>query len=126
MKLTFQRKDTEMGRTKLEGDRKGIVHKGVACGFEYFITINFYDGTPHRPAEMFITISKQGSIIAGFAKALFVLMSVSLQYGMPWEVVYNKLSGMKFDPFDDEHSSLVSAMVEDINNIVTLFNKENV
>lgn len=107
---------SEPQRRRLPEDRDGVTKKASACGFEYYATVNFFDdGTP---GEAFITIAKRGSTVAGFAKVLFVILSVALQYGIPWEVLYRKLKDWKFEPNDDEFSSLISAMASTVNDIV--------
>jgi len=106
-------------RERLKDDRKGITKKAQACGFEYYCTVNFYeDGI--RPAEVFFTIAKQGSVIAGFARTVAVILSIALQSGVPWETLYKKMEGIKFDPRDDMHPSLVDAAAHTINEMVEL------
>lgn len=115
---------TEPPREHVEQTRAGVVHKVPdACGFELYININFYPNG--EPSEVFLTIAKKGSIVGGFAKALAVLISVMLQYHIPWEVIYKKLSKMKFDPLNAEYTSLVDAIAQNINEIVTSTEKEN-
>jgi len=103
-------------RVRVTENRKGSTRRVVACSFKAYVTVNFYENG--KPSEVFMTISKHGSIIAGFARALAVLLSVLLQYGAPWEVIYGKLSGMKFDPYDEKYNSLVDAFTQTINEIV--------
>jgi ribonucleoside-diphosphate reductase alpha chain len=103
-------------RQKPENDRVGIIHKASGCGFEFYVTVNFYvDG---KPSEIFIKIAKQGSTLNGFTTAVSVLVSVMLQYGIPWEVIYKKMHGMRFDPWDDNYTSLIDAFAENINKII--------
>ncbi len=104
-------------RTRVSETRTGIIRKNVnACGYECYVNVSFYEDG--EPSEVFITIAKRGHVISGFAKALAVLMSVMFQYHIPWVVVYNKLRGMKFDPQDEKYTSLVDAIVNEMNIII--------
>ena len=111
-------------RVRVEQTREGVLRKVPdACGFELYINVNFYpDG---RPSEVFLTIAKKGSIVGGFARAFAVLISVMLQYQIPWEVIYHKLEKMKFDPMCDQYTSLVDAIAQNVNEIVTIVGKED-
>ena len=104
-------------RLKPKNDRAGIIHKASGCGFEFYITVNFYEDS-NEPSEVFIKIAKQGSTLNGFTTAISVLVSVMLQYGIPWEVVYKKMGGMRFDPWDDKYTSLIDAFAENINQVI--------
>lgn len=103
-------------RERVAADRKGLTRRVDACGFRLYVTVNFYaDG---RPSEVFITIAKRGSIIAGFARTFAVILSIALQSGVPWPVLYGKMHGVKFDPFDGKYESLVDAIASVVNKLV--------
>ena len=55
----------------------------------------FEDNTP---GEVFLTMSKQGSTISGLMDSIAILISVSLQYGVPLESLVDKFSHVRFDP----------------------------
>ncbi len=109
----------EPPRKRVAETREGVtrtVHD--ACGFKIYMNINFYpDG---EPSELFLTVAKKGSVIGGFARTVAVLISVMLQYGIPWEVIYGKLEKMKFDPQNDKYTSLIDTIAQNMNEIVTL------
>jgi len=48
--------------------------------------------------EIFLNVSKEGSVISGFADALATVMSISIQYGVPIKDFVRKLSHLKFEP----------------------------
>jgi ribonucleoside-diphosphate reductase alpha chain len=50
------------------------------------------------PGEIFINISKEGSTLGGLLSAFGILFSIALQWGVPLEVICNKLSYLKFEP----------------------------
>lgn len=95
-------------RKRLPDTRAGLTTKDTACGFEYFVTVNFYDDG--KPAEMFVRIAKEGTAIAGFVEALCITISIALQYGVPWDVLHNKYLNQMFEPRDDNNPSLIHAI----------------
>ena len=117
---------TEPPRERTAETRMGVTQKvSNACGFELYVTVNFYpDGDLKldlhggEPSEVYLTIAKKGSIVGGFTRVFAVLISVMLQYHIPWEVIYGKLNKMKFDPHNDEYTSLVDVIAQSINEIV--------
>jgi len=83
-------------RRQLPDERQSITHKFNISGYKGYITIGLYDeGTP---GEIFITMSKQGSVIRGLLDSFATTMSVSLQYGVPLKVLLNKLVNTRFEP----------------------------
>lgn len=55
----------------------------------------FEDGSP---GELFITIGKEGSTMGGLMDSIGILISVSLQYGVPLEALVRKFSHVRFEP----------------------------
>ena len=51
-----------------------------------------------RPGEMFITMAKEGSTVGGLMDCFGTAISMSLQYGVPLEVLVNKFSHTRFEP----------------------------
>ena len=96
--------------------RHGVTKKVEACGYKFYVTVNFYDDS-HEPGEVFIAIGKEGGVIAGFVDALAVTFSVALQYGVPKEVILEKYKHMRFDPMDHHNPSLVHAIAEAIESV---------
>ena len=83
-------------RRRLPDTRKAITHKFDVAGHEGYITAGLYDDG--QPGEVFITISKEGSTIAGLMDAIATLVSVSLQYGVPVESLVRKFEHVRFEP----------------------------
>jgi len=73
-----------------------------------------------NPTEIFITIAKRGSIVSGFARTLATIVSVALQYNVPWETLYSKLRGQRFDPMDQNYSSLVDGIADSLNESIKI------
>lgn len=111
---------SEPPRKRIPETRYGVTRKiPDACGFTLYMNINFYpDELGGGPNEIFLTVAKKGSIVSGFTRSFAVLISVMLQYGIPWSVIYEKLNGIKFDPQSDEYTSLIDAIAQNINEIV--------
>ena len=73
-----------------------MTHKFNVAGHEGYITVGLYDDG--RPGELFITMAKEGSTIGGLMDCFGTAISMSLQYGVPLEVLVNKFSHTRFEP----------------------------
>ena len=83
-------------RERLPDTRQSITHKFSVSGHEGYINVGLYpDG---RPGELFITMAKEGSTIGGLMDCFGTAISMSLQYGVPLEVLVNKFSHTRFEP----------------------------
>jgi ribonucleoside-diphosphate reductase alpha chain len=83
-------------RERLPDTRQSITHKFSVSGHEGYINVGLYpDG---RPGELFITMAKEGSTIGGLMDCFGTAISLSLQYGVPLEVLVNKFSHTRFEP----------------------------
>lgn len=108
-----KKKDSHTLERRALGDvRAGLTLKHKACGFKYYVTVNFFTDEKYKlqPAEVFIRIAKEGSTVAGFIEALAITISIAWQYGVPWDVLYQKYLHQIFEPRDDKNSSLVDAI----------------
>jgi ribonucleoside-diphosphate reductase alpha chain len=83
-------------RERLPDTRQSLTHKFNVAGHEGYITVGLYEDG--RPGEVFITQAKEGSTIGGIMDAFGTAVSLSLQYGVPLEVLVNKFSHTRFDP----------------------------
>jgi ribonucleoside-diphosphate reductase alpha chain len=83
-------------RERLPDTRQSVTHKFSIAGHEGYINVGLYpDG---RPGEVFITMAKEGSTIGGLMDSFGTAISISLQYGVPLEVLVNKFSHTRFEP----------------------------
>ncbi|HEY3413071.1 MAG TPA: vitamin B12-dependent ribonucleotide reductase [Armatimonadota bacterium] len=83
-------------RRRLADERMSVTHKFSVAGHEGYITVGLYeDGLP---GEVFITISKEGSVVSGMMDAFATAISLNLQYGVPLDVLVKKYSHMRFEP----------------------------
>ncbi len=83
-------------RKRLADTRRAIGHKFSVAGHEGYIHVGFYEDGP--PGEVFIRMSKEGSMISGLMDSVAILTSVALQYGVPLESLVNKFSYVQFEP----------------------------
>jgi ribonucleoside-diphosphate reductase alpha chain len=83
-------------RRKLPDERESITHKFSIGGHEGYITVGKYeDGTP---GEIFITMAKEGSTISGLMDSFATMTSLSLQHGVPLQLLVDKFTHMRFEP----------------------------
>ncbi len=87
---------TEPYRRRLADTRTSITHKFSIQGNEGYITVGcFEDGSP---GEVFLRMSKGGSTISGLMDTIGVLLSLSLQYGVPLETLVSKFTHVRYEP----------------------------
>ncbi|GMV37240.1 MAG: ribonucleoside-diphosphate reductase subunit alpha [Fimbriimonadales bacterium] len=83
-------------RRRLPAERQSLTHKFSVGGHEGYITVGlFEDGTP---GEIFITMSKEGSVISGLMDCFATSISLALQYGVPLKTLVEKFSHTRFEP----------------------------
>ncbi len=83
-------------RRRLADERASITHKFSVGGHEGYITVGMYeDGAP---GEIFCTMAKQGSVVSGLMDTVATATSISLQYGVPIEVLVKKFGHTRFEP----------------------------
>jgi ribonucleoside-diphosphate reductase alpha chain len=83
-------------RRKLPDERMSITHKFSVAGHEGYIHVGMYeDGSP---GEIFIKMSKEGSTLSGVMDTLALSLSMNLQYGVPLDVLCEKLAHTRFEP----------------------------
>jgi ribonucleoside-diphosphate reductase alpha chain len=83
-------------RKRLPNERPSLTHKFSIAGHEGYITVGCYaDG---QPGEIFITMSKEGSVVSGLMDAFATAISMCLQYGVPLQVLVDKFAHTRFEP----------------------------
>jgi ribonucleoside-diphosphate reductase alpha chain len=83
-------------RRKLPDERESITHKFSIGGHEGYITVGKYeDGAP---GEIFITMAKEGSTISGLMDSFATMTSLSLQHGVPLQLLVDKFTHTRFEP----------------------------
>jgi ribonucleoside-diphosphate reductase alpha chain len=88
-------------RERLPDERPALNHKFSVAGHEGYINIGMYpEGHPRagRPGEVFITMAKQGSTIAGLVDSLATAISLAIQYGVPLDDLVSKFEHVRYEP----------------------------
>ena len=83
-------------RQKLPKSRRGRTFEFRVADCKGFATIGEYDDG--RPGEVFLTVSKQGSTLAGIMDAFAKSISYGLQYGVPLRAFVEAFTNMRFEP----------------------------
>jgi ribonucleoside-diphosphate reductase alpha chain len=87
----------ELGRRRrLPDERPSITHKFSIAGHEGYITVGMYEDG--QPGEIFIVMSKEGSVVSGLMDSFATAISLGLQYGVPLRVMVDKFSHTRFEP----------------------------
>jgi ribonucleoside-diphosphate reductase alpha chain len=84
-------------RRRLPRRRNSQTYHFELADLEGYFTVGEYaDGTP---GEVFISVSRQGSTLAGLMDSFAISMSHGLQYGVPLKSYVKTLRGTSFAPF---------------------------
>jgi ribonucleoside-diphosphate reductase alpha chain len=83
-------------RRRLPDERHSLTHHFSIGGQEGYVTIGLYEGG--MPGEMFIRMAKEGSTVSGLMDSFATAISLALQYGVPLQVLCDKLSHTRFEP----------------------------
>ena len=83
-------------RQKLPRTRRAKTFEFRVADCKGFVTVGEYDSG--RPGEIFITVSKQGSTLAGIMDAFAKSISYGLQYGVPFRGYVEAFVNMRFEP----------------------------
>ena len=83
-------------REPMTDTHMSLTHKFEIAGHKGYLTVGFYPD--HRPGEIFIQMSKEGSTIGGLMDTVATLTSIALQYGVPLEELVNKFAYQRFEP----------------------------
>ena len=100
-------------REKLPRSRRGRTFEFRVADCKGFATIGEYsDG---RPGEVFLTVSKQGSTLAGIMDSFAKSISYGLQYGVPMRAFIEAFVNTRFEPAgmtDDPDIRMASSIVD--------------
>ena len=83
-------------RQKLPRTRSGKTFEFRVADCKGFANIGEYENG--QPGEIFLTVSKQGSTLAGIMDAFAKSISYGLQYGVPLRAYVEAFVNMKFEP----------------------------
>jgi ribonucleoside-diphosphate reductase alpha chain len=95
-----EKKDVAVRETRarkpLPDERKSITHKFRIGEHKGYLILGMYEN--EELGEMFITMSKEGSMVRGLMDAFATAVSIGLQYGVPVNLYASKFIGTKFEP----------------------------
>jgi ribonucleoside-diphosphate reductase alpha chain len=83
-------------RRKLTDTRDSKTHKFSVAGHEGYLTVGLYDDG--KPGEIFLTLGKAGSTLAGFADAFATAISFAFQHGVELRFLVDKFTHVRFEP----------------------------
>ncbi len=78
-----------------------------------FMTVGEYEDG--RPGEIFLTVAKQGSTLAGIMDAFAISVSHGLQYGVPLKAYVEAYTNVRFEPAgitDDPELRITTSLVD--------------
>ncbi len=87
---------TRAKRKYLPDERQAFTHKFSIAGHDGYLTVGLYEDG--KPGEIFIVMSKEGTVISGLLDAFATAISLALQYGVPLEALVKKFTHMRFEP----------------------------
>ncbi len=83
-------------RRRLSEERRAMTHKFRVGDQEGYITVGLYDDG--QPGEIFLKMSKEGSLLSGLMDCFATAISIGLQYGVPLKVMARKFTNVQFPP----------------------------
>lgn len=84
-------------RNPMPSERGGNIHKFKIGTTKGYLITGTYPKT-NKLGEVFINIAKEGSTLSGLLDSFALLLSISLQHGVPLKTLVHKLMLTKFDP----------------------------
>jgi len=92
----YRRTNLMTERRRLPEERQSITRKFEINNHKLYVTVGLFpDGTP---GEIFVKIAKTGGTLSGLLDSWALTTSMALQYGVPVEVLIDKLSFTRFEP----------------------------
>jgi hypothetical protein len=83
-------------RRRLPANRPSVTHKFGIQGHEGYITVSRHDDD--TPGEIFLSMAKEGSTIAGMMNSFAIMVSMALQWGISLESLVAKFAHVRFEP----------------------------
>lgn len=100
-------------REKLPRTRSSRTFSFRVADCHGYMTVGEYDDG--RPGEIFLTVAKQGSTLAGIMDAFAISVSHGLQYGVPLRSYVEAFVNVRFEPAgitDDPELRIASSLVD--------------
>ena len=100
-------------RSRLPRSRRSRTFSFRVTDCHGYMTVGEYDDG--RPGEIFLTVAKQGSTLAGIMDAFAISVSHGLQYGVPLRSYVEAFTNMRFEPAgltDDPELRIATSIVD--------------
>jgi len=97
-------------RLKPPETRSSLTKQVVIDEYTLYVTVGFYENA--QPCELFITIAKAGTLLAGVMSAIGIATSLALQYGVPWAAIKRKFEHQRFEPANAHYTSVIDAVAK--------------
>jgi len=104
-------------RIRLEATRSSKTHKIVHGSYEGYVTVGFYENA--QPGEVFIKISKEGSIMQALIDMIAMQFSYLLQHGVPAAWILQKWEHHRFEPLDEKGNSILDTFAQAVQHCVS-------
>lgn len=105
---------TLQSRKKMKSEAYCLRKKMEIAGLKAYAHVGLFDDG-ETPGELFLQVSKQGSIINGLSDAFAVAVSLGLQHGVPIDKYCEHLKGVRFEPSGftgDKDFPIVNSIVD--------------
>jgi hypothetical protein len=99
--------------------KDSITRKFKIATYEGYMIVAF-EAT--APTDIFIFISKEGSVVGGLCKTLAATISLALQSGVPWETLYARFVDMHFEPSDQVFKSIAHVIADTLKHCTEIRN----
>jgi len=93
--------------------RSGHTRDTTIAGHGVFLTVS--EGDTGNPIEVFITLGKQGSTLAGLCAGLSMMVTLALRHGAPTIEVVKRLINQRYEPSghtDDPEIPTVTSLAD--------------
>ncbi|MCB0991107.1 MAG: vitamin B12-dependent ribonucleotide reductase, partial [Acidimicrobiales bacterium] len=100
-------------RERLPRHRRSRTYSFRVADCHGYMTVGEYDDG--RPGEIFLTVAKQGSTLAGIMDAFAISVSHGLQYGVPLRSYIEAYTNLRFEPAgitDDPDLRIATSLVD--------------
>jgi len=114
-------------RERLPDIRRSTTGKTSVAGHEFYVTVGMFDDaepSTARPGEIFVKAAKHGSDMSLFVDAWATMVSVALQYGVPWSKVYKKCEHANGSTSDETSPSFLHAIVVMADKLIKEYRSE--
>lgn len=116
-----------MSRQRLPETRASITCKVEHTpNLDIYVIVGFFAASTkeeykdvEQPGEVFIKLAKEGSTLGGLCDVIGVMMSLMLQYDIPWDRIAKKVRDTNFEPTNQMGKSIAHTIVTAVDKILS-------